>query len=290
MLSAHRLLTKNPHGPSTKPIITSYVQSTVGGRIQSADFGSRKVELGAQWIFGASKNALTELSIPYFVPRPQADLGSQTVITNIGEEVSGSVSRDSKTLLASLTFAARNVQFSDNPGDVSLDFLASSITAGAPVDAVTMLHRNLSNAVNFQQTGAPLSELSSLYYNAASRFPGPTHLSLGGLGDALKGMAAALNQSGSNPRSRVLTNRPVTSIKFSDLNVTVVAKGNSYKAQYVVVTVPLGVLKTGSVSFTPQLPATVTRAVNNLGAGLVNVVWLRFSEVSFLQVIQITNA
>ena len=47
----------------------------------------------------------------------------------------------------------------------------------------------------------------------------------------------------------------------------------------VVVTLPLGVLKAGTVAFSPALPAEKLRAINALGMGLLNKVYLRFPEV-----------
>lgn len=43
-----------------------------------------------------------------------------------------------------------------------------------------------------------------------------------------------------------------------------------FRADAVVVTVPLGVLKAGTISFHPPLPEWKTQAINNLGFGLLN--------------------
>jgi monoamine oxidase len=46
-----------------------------------------------------------------------------------------------------------------------------------------------------------------------------------------------------------------------------------------VVTVPLGVLKSGKITFSPQLPAGKRRAIESLGMGLLNKCYLRFPKV-----------
>ena len=45
---------------------------------------------------------------------------------------------------------------------------------------------------------------------------------------------------------------------------------NTFKADAVVVTVPLGVLKAGAITFQPPLPEWKQQAINDLGFGLLN--------------------
>jgi len=53
--------------------------------------------------------------------------------------------------------------------------------------------------------------------------------------------------------------------------VTVVCdNGESIEADAVVLTVPLGVLKSGRITFEPELPAQKTDAISRLGFGLLN--------------------
>lgn len=45
---------------------------------------------------------------------------------------------------------------------------------------------------------------------------------------------------------------------------------NIFRADAVIVTVPLGVLKANAITFHPPLPEWKTQAINNLGFGLLN--------------------
>jgi len=56
--------------------------------------------------------------------------------------------------------------------------------------------------------------------------------------------------------------------------------GKEYAAESCIVTLPLGVLKTGAIKFNPKLPQWKTSAVRNIGFGLLNKVALRF-ETAF---------
>jgi monoamine oxidase len=65
----------------------------------------------------------------------------------------------------------------------------------------------------------------------------------------------------------------VKSVNQSPLGVTLTtAKGARIAADYVIVTVPLGVLKAGSISFSPPLPTAKRTAINTMvrAGGWVN--------------------
>lgn len=53
-------------------------------------------------------------------------------------------------------------------------------------------------------------------------------------------------------------------------------RGDKYMAQYVIVTVPIGVLQAGSIAFDPPLPSKKLDAIERMGNGLLNKVFLEF--------------
>ncbi|MEM7351588.1 MAG: FAD-dependent oxidoreductase [Acidobacteriota bacterium] len=53
----------------------------------------------------------------------------------------------------------------------------------------------------------------------------------------------------------------------------------SYRADQVVITVPLGVLKAGAIAFEPALPAAKQRAVDSMAMGVLNKAYLRFPRI-----------
>jgi lysine-specific histone demethylase 1 len=77
-------------------------------------------------------------------------------------------------------------------------------------------------------------------------------------------------------------NQPVKQIRYGEENegVEVITQdGTSWKADVVVSTLPLGVLKTPMVQFDPPLPQWKRDAINSLGFGILNKVALKFDEV-----------
>ena len=61
-------------------------------------------------------------------------------------------------------------------------------------------------------------------------------------------------------------------------SVRLVWDGGEAEADAVVVTVPIGVLKAGVIEFRPALPARTLAAIEGLGAGLLDKLWLAFEE------------
>ena len=70
----------------------------------------------------------------------------------------------------------------------------------------------------------------------------------------------------------------VISIDYSSQSAITVttSTGAKYQALKVLVTVPLGVLKKGVITFSPPLPSSFTNAMNLLGVGVLDHVFLQF--------------
>jgi len=77
----------------------------------------------------------------------------------------------------------------------------------------------------------------------------------------------------------ILLNQIVTEIQYTDEGVKITTKENQeYEARYVIVTLPLGVLKAGTVEFNPELPEEKQAAIKRMGMGLMNKAYLLFEE------------
>ncbi|CAN0927357.1 Lysine-specific histone demethylase 1 homolog 1 [Linum grandiflorum] len=74
----------------------------------------------------------------------------------------------------------------------------------------------------------------------------------------------------------IFYNRVVESIRYGVDGVLVHAGGQEFRSDMVLCTVPLGVLKKGSIEFVPDLPQRKKDAIQRLGYGLLNKVALLF--------------
>ncbi|WP_433675317.1 FAD-dependent oxidoreductase [Microbacterium gorillae] len=79
--------------------------------------------------------------------------------------------------------------------------------------------------------------------------------------------------------AKVSLSSPVSRVAYDEKGVSLgVATGESLSFDRVLVTVPLGVLKTDGIEFSPALPFAHRGAIADLGMGLIETVWLRFDE------------
>ena len=72
---------------------------------------------------------------------------------------------------------------------------------------------------------------------------------------------------------------PVTRIRYDTSGVWVSTDEKENECDAVLVTVPLGVLKNGNISFAPDLPVDKKNAIARLGFGLLDKCYIRFEEV-----------
>ncbi len=77
----------------------------------------------------------------------------------------------------------------------------------------------------------------------------------------------------------VLTNTTVTAVRHDDEGTVITTSSDELNADAVIVTVPLGVLKSDMIEFTPALEADKVAAIERLGMGLLDKVFLQFDEI-----------
>ena len=138
-----------------------------------------------------------------------------------------------------------------------------------------LLKRSLASDLVVRYSGW-LDRLSALYYDNFTSFPGVDDVVLGGYSRIVDYLASGLLD--------VRLSSPVAGIShndsFAQVNLT---SGLSLTAQYVICTVPLGVLQAGMVALDPAPPVATVDAMTRLGVGLVNKVWLYFDQESQLE-------
>jgi monoamine oxidase len=127
----------------------------------------------------------------------------------------------------------------------------------------------VSSSIEAEYAGAATA-LSAHWFDSVDDFPGPDALLPDGY-DAVPGLLAA--------GLPVTTGAVVTEVGWGDGGVDVVTSAGRFRGSHAVVTVPLGVLQSGSIGFRPELPAVIRSAIAALGSGVLNKVILRFDEV-----------
>ncbi len=115
--------------------------------------------------------------------------------------------------------------------------------------------------------GGAAENLSIFNWRSGSKFPGKDVIFPNGYDAVTTLVAQGID---------VRLNQVVTQVNYSANTVTVTTAQGAFTASHVVVTLPLGVLKKGSVIFTPALPSTLQASIDKVLMGTVNKVFCQF--------------
>jgi polyamine oxidase len=223
------------------PWVVLHAQDMTGGRVLTVPFWDDFTELGAQWLYGTYTNPITALATFFGAPRAlarsQLKLGENGALPVIHANASNAEA----DMLAGISSTALSISF----------------------DALRVLLDTR------YDSKASISSSASI---EGFELRGPVAVSLGGLSNITQGLTNMINAS-----RAIMLNAPVATIHVGDLNTTVdLVNGTSFSSQYVVCTLPLGVLQAGSVKFDPPLPEQADAVITNLGVSTVNPVHLWF--------------
>ena len=116
--------------------------------------------------------------------------------------------------------------------------------------------------------GADADELSA-HWGFEEGTEGDDILVIGGYGTIVRSLLEGID---------VRLSSPVTAVAHDDRGVRLTVGGTEETFDRVIVTLPLGVLKAGTVTFDPPLPAAKQDAVDHIGFGLLDKLWLLFDE------------
>lgn len=249
-------------------VVVLEARDRIGGRIDSVDddaFGGT-AEFGAM-IVGDAMALEAELAAASVGTRP---LGRRSLLrTPDGTAVEPS-DIGWQAIADAQAWAHRQ------PTDVSLaTALAGSGVLPLPqapgadgVSPADWLRHALASGVE-PSTGAAPTRVSARGFDAAS-VDAPAAIVTSRLADLADELASAVD---------VVVSSVVVVIAYNEERVSLrLDSGESLNVDRVVVTVPLGVLKTDTIRFEPALPLMHQRAISLLGMGVIDAVWLSFDE------------
>jgi monoamine oxidase len=243
----------------------------VGGRIHTSQALGTAVDLGATWIHGVDRNPLTALADRHNLERSFTDYDSERVFDFDGQ-------RFADADLARLRERFEEIydevlDYRDEELDRDQSLAATLADLGAE-NGLSDRDRRILRWLFFTDVELDftlaLSELSSFELDEDEEFPGEDVLFPGGYGQIPQYLAAGLD---------IRLGQVVQAVEIRGRTVRVTTNHGVFEAQRCVVTLPLGVLKAGSVRFSPPLPASLRSAVRRLGFGAAHRLALRFPSV-----------
>lgn len=240
-------------------------RSRMGGRIFTDDSLGAPIDLGASWIHGDRDNPITELA---------GQAGASTVATNWDSlslyATDGKVPRADAAKAENdwdrLAGQLEDLQGDAGDNDSVEDGLLELVTKR---DLEKPLPKWILDAYITADYGADPRDLSLRYFGQDEAFEGDDLILPGGYRQLVRLLADG---------TTVKLRQRVQAIAHSSDGVTVSTDRRDFTGDRVVVTVPLGVLRGGSISFDPPLPDEKRESIQRLGMGCLNKVALRFDQ------------
>ncbi|MEZ5047755.1 MAG: NAD(P)/FAD-dependent oxidoreductase [Chitinophagaceae bacterium] len=229
-------------------------QDKVGGRLRTNRSLGVAFDEGASWIHGINNNPITTLA-------QQAGMNTFETIDDqayacydiggvlINSTIYDTTEADLYTILDSM--------MNNGSSSQSFETVFNSLYPSQANDRLWQFF--LSTYVTFD-TG-DLNNLSSLLYNEGEEFSGVEKIATNGYDTIANYLANGLD---------IKLNQRVSKIDYSNTKVKITHNGTETETDYVLVTVPLGVLKSGSIQFIPTLPTPKQTAIQNIGMNCVN--------------------
>lgn len=228
-------------------------QEKVGGRLRSNRTLGIAFDEGASWIHGINKNPITDLA-------QKAGMNTfETVDTSRKSYDIGGILRNPTTF--------------DTAEDKLYQILGTMMTKGSATQSFeTVFNAQYPNYANDRlwkyllstyvsfDTG-DLDKLSSLLYNEGEEFGGIEKIATNGYDTIPNYLANSLT---------IKLNQRVSKIDYSTEKIKITHNGTVSEADYVIVTVPLGVLKNNRIEFAPALTTAKQNAIQKVGMNCVN--------------------
>lgn len=250
-------------------VLVLEARDRIGGRIHSRSFGASVVDNGANWITGTEGNPVYDQaekqSLRYL---PLSERTPAVIFDRVsGESISG---QEFDRMFSDFTNSLPKLRRS-LPKSATLADGVRELAERRGYDEKTK--RWFTWAI--QQWEGEMSyaggaeKLSLEHFWKDLSFPGDSFVLTDGFGQVPEALAKGLS---------VRLNQPVRRIDYAKDQVTVTTENSSYQADKVIVTVPLGVLKSRKIEFNPELPSDKLTAIDRLEMGHLETMIMRFDQ------------
>ena len=253
-------------------VIVLEARNRIGGRVwTNRAWPDMPLDMGASWIHGVDGNPIAEIATDNDIATAETDYENVWLYTSDGRLLEDA-EHDAAEKLAE-TFYAEALEEADDryDADVSIQQALNDKLAQEPLSASQkrMLDYFV-NATIEHEFAADVADISRFAWERGEAFGGEDVLFPGGYDQIARILAAGLD---------IRLEHPVQSIDYSGEGVEVKTAAGQFDAERVIVTLPLGVLQKGVVDFDPPLPEAKQEAIDALGMGLLNKVYLRFPHI-----------
>lgn len=246
-------------------VVVLEARDRIGGRIwTSTKWPDAPLDLGATWIHGTTGNPLTALANTIQATRLATSYDRSIAYSANGAQLTEAEERQLHRIREQVYTALQQAQRQETDQSIrtAVQKLATSTATAQLIDFV------LSSDIEHEYAGSA-SDLSAHWYDDSDIFAGDDVL----FPEGFSVITSYLAQG-----TTIKTSQVVTEIHWQESEVRVITQDDRYIADSVIITLPLGVLKSNAVVFVPALPAEKQHAIERLGMGVLNKCYLRFES------------
>ncbi|MGF1643479.1 MAG: flavin monoamine oxidase family protein [Thiotrichales bacterium] len=250
-------------------VVVLEARDRIGGRIwTSTKWSDMPLDLGATWIHGVRDNPISVLADEIGAKRLVTSYDESVTFNTNGQPLSSAEVARLDSIRKQAYAALKKAQ--DRSIDVSVREAVAFLTQRFQnsLESTRFLNFVLSSEVEQEYSGSA-SQLSVHWYDSAQEFGGDDALFVSGFETITNYLAQGL---------KIELSQLVEEIHWGQTDVRVLTRTSSFVADHVVITLPLGVLKSNRVHFSPELPSKKRHAISSLGMGVLNKCYLRFES------------
>ena len=237
----------------------------IGGRLFTDFSMGAPFEYGAGWIHGPSEdNPTKQLANAVNAQTVVTDDDNLTVFSADGEEWDDEEVEELNEDWADALYKVDEELELHDPR--SLSQALGDLVPGALREEGTVWA--FSAYTEFSK-GAPIENLSAVYHDDDEAFDLPDVVVTTGYDKILGPLAEGLD---------IRLSTKVTAIEYGDDGVTVTTDQGDFEGDYAVCSLPLGVLKDGTVAFDPPLPGDYRENIEDIGFGSVTKIAFKFEQ------------
>ncbi|XP_035687059.1 polyamine oxidase 7-like [Branchiostoma floridae] len=249
----------------------------IGGRMRQAEFGGVKVEIGANWVQGLHDNPIWDLAQKYNISGKISDYDDVVIRNKTGNDVTDQAEEAWERLGTAQEYLGewRERIREEKLPDVSLR-VALKLGGWRPKTPLEKVIEYFD--YEFEYADAP--EVTSLNNTGMNEedFTGGEYFvtdqrGFGHIVDRLSDEFLSPNDA----RRRLQLNKVVRTVNWTDTDVTfTTTDGSTYRGEYGLMTVSIGVLENDVIDFIPDLPAWKVEEIYQFRMGQYCKIFLKF--------------
>lgn len=250
-------------------------RNRIGGRVWTdKSISGVPLDLGASWIQGINGNPIAALARNFNLRTLPTDFDNIALYDSGGRRFSNPeverIETNYQNLIQRLD-RLREAMQNGGEHDISLQAGIDQVLSRRVVNEKESTELNYAiHAVIEEEYATNASDLSLFNWDQDQEFGGQSVIFPRGYGQIADALARGMD---------IRLNQRVKRIEYSNPGVRIETDQSTLAAERVIVTLPLGVLKRGTITFSPALPEAKIKAISRLGMGVLNKVFLRFPRV-----------